>query len=351
MNKTTKIILINVAAILVILLLLWNPIRHIVKNHPYQYVYFNELAGGMDKAYGNHEMDYYYHSTREASEWVIAHAQRSGLETGDKIRVASWHIMSVQHFFRNDTADYQVVFSRWYEKGNNDWDYAIFTITGMMPEEIKSAGFPPNNTVYAVKVDDKPIALVLKRETKDDIAGFQLKNQREYQSAVYHLKKAIETDPTNIAAYMNIIESFFNTGKIDSAKIYIDRLLEYVPYYEPLNYMLAHYYSATNQPNEALRVLKAIREKNVQFVAAYNFAFQIYVQQNDLKNAEKMILGLLAINQLDEQNFKKLISVYKAQGLDERGAYKKAYRKYIEAFEKLGKKEEAQMYRDALKRL
>jgi len=351
MNTTTKIILINTIAIAVILLLLWNPIRHIVKNHPYQYVYFNELAGGIDKAYGNHEMDYYYHSTREASEWVIAHAQKSGLETGDKIKVATWHTASVQYFFRNDTADFQVGFSRWYEKGNNDWDYAIFTITGIAPEEIKSVHFPPKNTVYQVKVDDKPIALVLKRETKDDLTGFRLKSQKEFAPAIYHLKKAIEIDPTNIAAFMNLIESYFNTGKIDSAKMCIDQLLEYVPKYEPLNYMLAHYYTATNQPNEALSVLKMIREQNVKFKAAYNFAFQIYTQQNDLKNAEKMMLDLMATNQLDEQSFKQLISVYKAQGLDERGAYKKAYKKYVEAFEKMGKEKEAQIYRDALKKL
>jgi len=350
-QKTKTHTLINIVATVIILLLLWNPIRHIIKNHPYQYIYFNELSGGMDKVYGNYEMDYYYHSTREASEWVIAHAQKSGLESGDKIRVASWHVASVRYFFRNDTADYRVDFSRWYERGNNDWDYAIFTITGMMPEEIKNANFPPANTVYEIKVDDKPIALVLKRKTKDDLIGFRLKNNREFGSAIYHLKKAIEADPTNVSAYINLIESYFNSGKVDSAKIYIDQILEYVPKYEPANYMLAHYYNVTNNPDEALKILRMIREHNIKFKAAYNLAFQIYVKQNDLKNAERMMLDLMATNQLDEQGFNQLISVYRAQGLDERGAYRKAYRKYVEAFEKLGKKKEAQIYRDALKRL
>ena len=87
----------------------------------------------MNKAYGNYEMDYYYHSTREASEWVLANAKKSGMETGKKIKVATWHTASVNYLFRKDTADFQVVFSRWYERGNNDWDYAIFTITGIMP--------------------------------------------------------------------------------------------------------------------------------------------------------------------------------------------------------------------------
>jgi tetratricopeptide (TPR) repeat protein len=351
MNKTTKILLINLAAIAAILLLLWNPIRHTVKNHPYEYVYFNELSGGTNKVFGNYEMDYYYHSTREAAEWVIANATKTGLETGNKIRVATWHAASVQYFFRNDTANFHVSFSRWYERGNNDWDYAIFTVTGMMPEELKSSNFPPKNTVYEVTVDGKPICLVLKRETKDDLTGSQLKNNQQFAPAIPHLKKALEADPSNISISMNLIECYFNTGKLDTAKMYIDQLLEYVPKYEPANYMWAHYCTYTGEPDQALKILRTIREHNVKFKAAYHFAFQIYAQQNDLKNAEKMMLGLLAADQLDEQGYSQLIAIYKAQGIDERGAYKKIYKKYIDMYEKKGNKKNAQMYRDALKKM
>ena len=351
MNKTTKIILINIAAIVVILLLLWNPIRHIFKNHPYEYVYFNELAGGIDKTYGNYEMDYYYNSTREASEWVINNAIKSGMETGSKINVATWHAASVQYFFRNDTANFQVGFARWYERGNVDWDYAIFTITGMMPEEIKNANFPPQNTVYQVKVDNKPICLVLKRETKDDLFGFQLKENKEFNNAIEPLREAWNIDSTNVSISMNLIECFFNTGKIDSAKLYIDKLLDYVPKYEPINHFLAHYYNVMKEPDKALKILKTIRDNNIKFKAAYHFAYQIYVQQKDLKNAEKIMLELLESDQLDEQGFKQLVSVYRSQGLDERSAYKKIYRKYITLYQKLGKKEELKVYQEALKKL
>jgi tetratricopeptide (TPR) repeat protein len=343
-NKSIKILFINLAAIAVLLLLLWNPIRHIVKNHPYEYVYFNELTGGTYHAYGNYELDYYFHSTREASEWVIANAQRSGLETGNKIRVATWHPASVNYFFRKDTANFQVAFSRWYERGNTDWDYAIFTITGMLPEELKNANFPPNNTVYQVKVDNQPVCIVLKRETKDDLIGSQLKNNREFIPAIAHFKKALEIDPTNTVAYTNLIETYFNTGLIDSAKLVTDQLLTYVPKYEPANYLLAHYYNNTREPKKALKVLQTIRKQNVKFGDAYHLAFQIYAQQNDFKNAEKMMLELMAVDQLDEQGLKQLVEVYKAQGLDERGAYKKAYKKYAATYEKLGKKVEAQKY-------
>ena len=350
MNKSTKIILINICAIAVLLLLLWNPIRHIIKNHPYQYVYFNEMAGGMDEAYGNYEMDYYYHSTREATEWILKNNEIVPNENS-KIRVASWHTASVNYFLRNDTANYQTVFSRWHERGNNNWDYAIFTITGMMPEEIKNPAFPPKNTVYQVKVDDKPICIVLKRETKDDLLGFQLKNNKEYSSAIQYFTKALEIDPTNISISINLVECYFNTGKLDSAKIFIDKLLEYAPENETANYFLAHFYNFSGETENALKVLKKIRDHNNKFKAAYHLAFQIYAKQNDLKNAEKIMLELLNTDQLDDQGFNQLLSVYKAKGIDERGAYKRIYKKYVDVYEKLGKKKEAQLYRDVLKKM
>ncbi|MCL2028753.1 MAG: glycosyltransferase family 39 protein, partial [Bacteroidales bacterium] len=57
-NKYIQIALTALPAIVLI-----NPIVFSIKNHPYQYVYFNEWFGGMKKAYGNYELDYYYHST------------------------------------------------------------------------------------------------------------------------------------------------------------------------------------------------------------------------------------------------------------------------------------------------
>jgi len=326
MNKTTKIILINIVAIVVILLLLWNPIRHIVKNHPYEYIYFNELAGGIDTAYGNYEMDYYYHSTREASEWVIANAEKSGLETGNKIRVATWHLASVQYFFRKDTADFQVTFSRWYERGNNDWDYAIFTITGIMPEQIKSEHFPPKNTVHTINVDNKPVCIILKRDDKSDLLGFQYKSKNMADSTHYFLSKALEYDPYNESAMMNLIEFYFQTRKVDSAKNWIDKALIFLPKHESANYFLAHYYLVKKEYDQAIQICNKIINDNFKFRGAYHLACNAYLQKNNVKGAEKMLVRMIDANILDEQAIEQLLQIYKAEGLNEAMAYKKFYR-------------------------
>ncbi|MGL5914326.1 MAG: ArnT family glycosyltransferase, partial [Bacteroidales bacterium] len=97
--------------------LLIKPLVHIAKSHPYEYIYFNEFAGGIKKAYGNYEMDYYYHSTREAAEWVRADIQQNGApDSTRKTRVVSFHLSSVAYFLRKDTATISTGFVRWNER-------------------------------------------------------------------------------------------------------------------------------------------------------------------------------------------------------------------------------------------
>ena len=157
-NKYIKIVVISAFAILCI-----NPIAHIFRNHPYEYVYFNSFTSGMNKAYGNYELDYYYHSLREASDWVKENAKKDELTQGDKIVVACWHMKPINYYFRKDTANFRTAFIRYNERGEVDWDYAIICNTGISPEQIQNGTFPPKNTVYEVKVDGKPICVVIKR--------------------------------------------------------------------------------------------------------------------------------------------------------------------------------------------
>jgi hypothetical protein len=209
----------KMAAIALPFLLLIMPLTHIIKNHPYQYVYFNKLSGGIENTYGNYELDYYYHSTRKATEWVIANAQKTGLETSDKIIVSSWHPNSVEYFLRKDTAKFQNGFSRWYQRSNNDWDYAIFVITGMSPDHIKSKHFPPKNTVHTINVDKKPICFILKREDKFDWKGYQYKSENQIDSAIYYFNKALEVDAYDEVVMINLIETYFQIGNLDTVKL------------------------------------------------------------------------------------------------------------------------------------
>lgn len=45
----------------------------LIRLHPYEYVYFNELVGGVKGAYGKYETDYWVASMKEAVQWLQTH--------------------------------------------------------------------------------------------------------------------------------------------------------------------------------------------------------------------------------------------------------------------------------------
>ncbi|MBD2578281.1 hypothetical protein [Oscillatoria sp. FACHB-1406] len=61
---------------LALTLVLLSPIAvDMVTLHPYEYVYFNRLAGGLSKTYGQYDRDYWGLALREGMEWINRNAE------------------------------------------------------------------------------------------------------------------------------------------------------------------------------------------------------------------------------------------------------------------------------------
>ena len=330
----TKGIIVNAASVVILLALLIGPIRHIIANHPYEYVYFNELVGGTKKALGQYELDYYYHSTREASEWVIANAEPHA--DGSKIRVGTWHLASVNYFFRNDTARFQPIFIRWYEKENSDWDYAIFTVTGMAPTYLCSSNFPPKNTVKTIDVDGVPICIILKREDKSDFQAAKLKNNNQLDSAILLYHQALALDPDNLGALLGIGECYVRTNKPDSALVYLNHYHDIDAESEMANYMSAYAHVYKQDIKGALDILHNIEEHNPKYAAAYNLAINLYLQQRDFTNAKKQFMKVIDVDRMDDSFVKLWLQYCQAQNIDQNNAYRQLYKAMAKSYEKRG---------------
>lgn len=345
-EKSNKRLIINIAGIAAVLVLLAGPIRHIMVNHPYEYVYFNELAGGTKSALGNYEMDYYYHSTREASEWIIANAEKKA--DGSKVKVGTWHIASVNYFFRKDTADFKPTFVRWYEKENSDWDYAIFTITGMYPDYLKSKNFPPKNTVKTIDVDGVPICIILKREDKNDYEAFKQKEANNLDSAITLYHKALAYDPNNMGALYGLGELFVRSGRTDSAKVYLNRYKEIDKDADLANLMLAYAYMGQHKEAEALDILHEGQKTNPKYMGAHILAIQIALQMNDLPAAKKEFYKVIDVDRVDNQVVQLWLQYSSIQNIDQNTAYRNLYKAMIKSLEKRGKKKEAEKLKESI---
>ena len=48
-----------------------HPLKFMIENPQFYYMYYNQIVGGLKGAYANYETDYYYVSQTAASEWLI----------------------------------------------------------------------------------------------------------------------------------------------------------------------------------------------------------------------------------------------------------------------------------------
>ncbi len=337
--------IVKYAAIVLPFVLMIGPASHIVRNHPYEYIYFNKLSGGTDKAFGKYELDYYYHSGREAAEWIIDNAEPSPLQTGNKIVVGSWHVNSLVYYMRNDTAQFQTRFVRWYSRGDYDWDYAVFTLTGIDPAYLtNSKVFPPKNMVHEIKVDNVPIAIVLKREDKNDYYGAQLKAQGRLDTALTLFHKALEHNPYNESALINMAEIYLQKGMPDSALWACNRFFEIEPGNDNANYFAAYAYMMKNDANQALTTCQNILRHNHKYAMAYQLMIQIYAQQGNLMGAEQVIQQAMDADQVSQQIMQFYMQIKQAQGLNQQQAAISFYRAMANSLNKRGKTKEAALY-------
>lgn len=347
-SKTTLGKWLAICATLLPFAMMIGPTAHIVRNHPYEYVYFNKLAGGTKSAFGKYEMDYYYHSMREATEWVIANAKPSPLQTSDTIRIGTWHINSTRYFLRHQDK-MKPRFIRWYSRGDYDWDYAVFPLTGIDPAYLTNPKvFPPKETVHEITVDGVPIAIVLKRADKSDYYANKLKKAGLLDSALVLYHKALAVNPYNETALIDMAEIFLQKNMPDSSLWACQRFFEIEPDNDNARYFAAYSYLMKGDINSAISTLESVIEHNFKYISAYQMLASIYAQQGNSFGAENVILKAIDADQANQPLMQLFMQLKQAQGLDQNQAAKAFYSAMAKSLRKRGKVAEAEIYESYL---
>jgi tetratricopeptide (TPR) repeat protein len=308
-----KYIQIGVATIFGILAFL--PLRHTIVNHPHQYIYYNSISGGVKKAYSKYEMDYFYHTLRAGSEWLMKNKiENTEVPPGKKIIIASNYSTPVNYYFRHHKEKVQIVYIRYYERGNSDWDFAIIANSYINPYQMKKRIWPPSNTIHTIDVDKKPACAILERKNRYDLEGYRLMSAGNPAEAVNYFRKAVEEDPKYEMAYYNMAQAYMNIRNYDEALKAIRQCLKYYPdYNRGLNLMGMAYLNKNNFEN-ALQVFTRNMKLNPKYVASYYYAGLIYAQNNDLKTAEKYLIEAIEVNGRYKPAYLLLAQIYQATG-------------------------------------
>ncbi len=324
-------------------ILMIMPVAHIIRNHPYEHIYFNEFIGGTSKALGKYELENFGICNRQAAQWIIDNGKYK--LSGNQLFVGMQSEPVGKHYFGEYKSEVSIVKTNWAERANHIWDYAIFPITGIEPEILTGKFFPPKNTVDTIFVDDIPICLVLQRTDTCDLYGRGFLANNDVLHAIELLESAVNTNLTNESAMINLIDANMRINNKAEMKKWIDRYLEISPRSDIGNYFNALYHNITGETEEAKSICNEIIENNPRYNSAYLLLSTIQITEKNFAEAENTVLSLVDFDVYNEDAARQLVRVYNAQKKDIRDAEISYYNYAYKSYENRGKKDLAKKYK------
>jgi hypothetical protein len=136
-----------------------------VRNHPLQNVYFNELIGGIDGAYGRFETDYYGESVDVACKKLLKlPAFQKPLK--DSIYVVDNVPSQITYYLRRYDPMIAVRHIDYARRNDYNWSYGIFYTRGLDSLR-KRKDWPPQHMIDSVVADHTLLMAIVKYSPKD----------------------------------------------------------------------------------------------------------------------------------------------------------------------------------------
>lgn len=301
-EKSKTIRIVTIAFILAFCI---HPARFMAVNHPYYYLYYNELTGGLKGAYTNYETDYYYHSMRAGAEWLRQYLKEHPSDT----TVVVGGNFPIQWYFRNDK-NVKFTYIPYQSRSEYDWDYAIIANSYISPVQLKNNTWPPSNTIHTVKAEGVPLCAVLKRSTKEDLSGLRVLEKGDYIKSVHLLKKAIEQDPQNEWIIYKFAQSLAHQNRNKEAVEALKQSLTVHPEFEPSLMMLAEQAIRDNDDTLAASYYKKVIRANRKYLEAYVQLAGIYSETN-VAMARKVLKDCLKVKSRYKPALKAMADTYR----------------------------------------
>ncbi len=215
-----------VAGVIVIGLAL--PAKWCLANHPNEIVYFNELEGGVNNAYGHYETDYYMNSLKQGA-YKLAKMENL-FNTKDSIVIASNAIEPVIEYFKTINPRIRCIYIRYYQRYEKKWDYALIYTRFLDKDLLQGGYFPPTNTIATIKADDAPLCAIVKKDPEyTAYKANEFLKANNYDSAIVYFDQQLKKDPRDESSYDNYAIALANRGHIPEAVNAINAKLKFTP--------------------------------------------------------------------------------------------------------------------------
>jgi len=259
------------------------PVRFSFANHPNEYVYFNELIGGIKGAYGNYDTDYYMNSIREDCEWLKKNVKP---EAGKKIVIGTNTVDPVNWYLGRDTVNYKILFVRFNERTKKDYDYGIFFSRPLEPPQIVNNTWLGSHAVYIVKADGIPLSYVSERKDKSDFYAEQAVEKNEFAKADSLFTLAVKYDPLNEESWQGLAMAQLQQQKVKEAIVSLQQSLKVYPDNSEATSMLGLAYAQSGDAQNGIAYLTQSIQQNPNNPQAYYYLAMIYQQMGDREKAQ-----------------------------------------------------------------
>jgi len=244
----------------------------------------------MKGALGNYETDYYYISHREASEWLARYLEKKNIQIPVKIGAT----YSIEWFFRHHSGIETSVF-RNEERSQSDWDYAIIVNRYILPFQLKTGTWPPENAIHIVYADSIPVCVVLERSTKDDYNGFAALNEGKNNDAIGFFNKALKSDDGDEMIFYNFARALYNEKQYLRADSVLKKALEINPDFEPALMFLGNIAKSNGRADEAVLYYERVLKANRKYFEAYVGLAEL-LAGSDINRARSLLKTCLTLN-------------------------------------------------------
>ena len=260
--------------------LLAMPLKAMIDQHPYQYVYFNELSGGLEHAYTNYEMDYWMNSIKGMCEWLAENDER--LKRGEKVSVITNCSDPAIFYMKKLAPSCKIYYSRYYDRLKKyPADYYMFIPRFVNEGHIDSGVWPPANIVYEEKVNGVTIGAISKRESPVERQAAEAEQAKNFTEAIRLYNQELAQRPKNEAALTGLIKTYQQTQDWPNMKATLDKLLPLGDSYNTAHYYYGIYYLNTADPQNAKASLEKAVDLNYKNSAAHYFLSSIYAQEGN----------------------------------------------------------------------
>lgn len=217
----------RIGAVVLLVAFTAKPLAWAVANHPYEYIYFNELIG--EKGfYKQYDTDYQQIAAHTNLKVLKERLTQSGMPVNYPITVyTNNEAMIYQTTFPKDSI--KIVIGGLQGLPSQSWDYAIVSSLFLAPN-LFDYTFPPMGKILNVEmVDGYPISYLTQRENTYDVNGLTLIQQNNFGQACPLLQKAYEYRPKNYQIWVALGYCYLNQGDVATATSMVDAYLAIRP--------------------------------------------------------------------------------------------------------------------------